>query len=238
MNTGMNINEKYLRRMTGLKIKTVKSAVSTFDELGDNDVIIAESQKCGAGRGDHTFFSPLGGLYIVMRETGLNIDAHTLTPAVGLAAHDAIKSVLGIDVELKWVNDVIYNDKKAAGILVRSPRRAEYLIGIGVNFCTDNAAFERAGLADAISLGAPPEKATDFCVNLIKRIHLAAISPFDYSGYSRLCRTVGKHVSFIRGGVTVDGYAESVERDGSLIVRLGKATVAVDAGEVSIVREV
>ena len=220
MATSIKINEKYLRRMTGLKVVAVDEAVSTFDELGDNDVIIACKQSQGSGRGDHTFFSPAGGLYIVMRETGLNIDAHTLTPAVGLAAHDTIKSVLGLDTELKWVNDVIYNNKKAAGILVRSPRRAEYLIGIGVNFCTDINLFKTVGLDEAGSLNAPPEKATDFCVNLIKRIHIAAISPFDHVRYTKLCRTVGKQVSFIRGGVTAQGHAESVERDGSLIVRI------------------
>ena len=238
MSPSLKINEKYLRRMTGLKVSVVDSAKSTFDEIGSSDVIIACKQKLGFGRGDHTFFSPPGGIYMVMREEGLNIDAHTLTPAVGLAARDSIKSVLGLDTELKWVNDVMYNGRKAAGILVRSPRRGEYLIGIGVNFSTDKFTLQKAGLEDATSLCAPHEKATDFCVNLIKRIHLAAISPFEHERYSRLCRTVGKDVSFMSNGARIVGHALSVERDGSLLVKLGMATVAVDAGEVSIVREV
>ena len=47
---------------------------------------------------------------------------------------------------------------------------------------------------------------------------------------------VGKNVTFIHNGINVQGFAESVAPDGSLIVRIGNATVAVDAGEVSIVR--
>lgn len=233
----MEIDVKLIKRMTGLKALSTNSCASTFDEIGSNDVIIAREQKYGAGRGDHTFYSPRGGLYIVVRETGLSIDAHTLTPAVGLAVHDAIRACLKIDTELKWVNDVMYQGKKAAGILVRSPRRGEYLIGIGINYATEQKALIAAKLHNAITLAAPESKATDFCINLLKRVHLYAISPFDVDRYNSLCRTVGKTVKFTRGGVDVTGYAEGVERDGSLLVRLGMATVAVDAGEVSEVRE-
>ncbi len=233
----MIIDERYIRKNTGRKIYACKSCNSTFDEIGDNDAIIALSQKFGAGRGDHTFFSPPGGLYIVTRENGLAIDAHTLTPAVGLAVHDAIKAVTGRDTQLKWVNDVMYNDKKVAGILVRSPRRGEYLIGVGINYFTDAKVLEKAGLTSAGTLNADISTASRFCAELLLRIHRAAIENFDFTRYNELCRTVGKNVTFTRDGIKVGGYAESVERDGSLIVRIGSATVAVDAGEVSIVRE-
>lgn len=232
------INASFIKKATGLKVKSVVSCGSTFDEIADYDVIIARSQSVGYGRGDHTFYSPLGGIYIVMRETGLNIAAHTLTPAVGIAAHDAIKTVLGIDTKLKWVNDVMYNGKKAAGILVRSPRIGEYLIGIGVNYATDGEQLLSAALPDAVSLQAPPDKADMFALQLIKNIHLATLKDFDSARYNSLCVTVGKNVGFTHNGVYVQGFAQSVEQDGTLMVRLGQATVAVDAGEVSVLREV
>ena len=232
----MIINKRHIQTATGYKVKVCKSCKSTFDKIGGNDVIIALSQKNGAGRGEHTFFSPPGGLYIVQRERNV-IDPHTLTPAIGLAVHDAVKAVTGRDTQLKWVNDVIYNDKKIAGILVRSPRPGEYLIGVGVNYFTDVRAFEKVGLFDAGSLGADVTTASAFCAELISRIRLAARESFNYHKYTALCRTIGKNISFVRDGVNLEGYAESIERDGSLIVRIGSATVAVDAGEVSIVRE-
>lgn len=231
----MHINTKLIKKITGRKVVAYKRCVSTFDDIEDNDVIIALSQRNGYGRGSHTFHSPRGGLYIVIRENGLSINPHTLTPAVGIAVHDTIKSVLGIDTRLKWVNDVIYHGKKVCGILCRSPRRGEYLIGIGINFSTDINELLKVGLNGATTLSAPPEKATKFCIELIKNVHSAAISTFDKTRYESLCNTIGKTVSFVYKERTIEGYAEQLEQDGSLIIRIGKATVVIDAGEVSIV---
>lgn len=233
----MVIDQKYIRQATGLKVRSVRSCESTFDELKDNDVIIAQAQQKGEGRGSHKFFSPTGGLYIVMRERGLNIVPHTLTPAVGLAVRDSIKAVLGIDTRLKWVNDIMLSGKKVCGILVKSPMRGEYLIGIGINYATESAVLASAGLTDAGTLNASEMRATAFIVDLLKRVHAATLFPFQCERYNALCDTVGKNVSFIKGGVKVAGYAERVEHDGTLLVRIGMATVAVDSGEVSIVRE-
>lgn len=233
----MVINEKFIREFTGFKVTVREHCVSTFDEIGGNDAIVALSQDRGAGRGDHTFFSPKGGVYMVMRVLGLHIDAHTLTPAVGLAVYDTIKSVTGIETKLKWVNDVMLDGKKVAGILCKCPRRGEYLIGIGVNYATDADTLVKAGLRDATTLNAPESRVTAFVTGLIKRIRTATLAAFDHRRYNSLCATVGKNISFTHNGSEVRGYAESVGADGSLIVRIGTATVAVDSGEVSIVRE-
>lgn len=235
----MVLNEKFIKLHTGLNVKIVNECVSTFDEIGKYDAIIALSQKSGVGRGDHSFFSPQGGIYIVMRVQGLYIDAHTLTPAVGLAVHDAIRVILGIPTSLKWVNDILYNGKKVVGILCKSPRKAEYLIGIGVNYATPAEAFEKAGLDEiATSLAAPENRASAFVTGLINCVRRATLATFDFNRYGALCTTVNKTVSFVHNGVKVQGFAERIDADGSLIVRIGNATVAVDAGEVSIVREV
>lgn len=232
----MAINGKLLQKVTGLKIKCVERCVSTFDEIGDFDAIVARTQAHGAGRGDHTFFSPYGGIYLVMRERGLNIDAHTLTPAVGLAVRDTILNVLGISTRLKWVNDVLLDGKKVCGILCRCPRRGEYLIGVGVNFAVSRKDLMSAGLDDAATLDASEYYATSFTTELIKRIHSASLLPFDHERYNKLCVTVGKDVSFTYNGMQTFGHAEYVERDGSLMVKIGQATVAVDSGEASIIR--
>ena len=73
---------------------------------------------------------------------------------------------------------------------------------------------------------------------MINRIKRATLATFDSERYSALCVNVGKTVEFTYNGTRVRGFAESVSPDGSLIVRIGAATVAVDAGEVSIIREV
>lgn len=235
----MFINENFIKKHTGLDIKFVDQCVTTFDEIGRHDVIIAQTQLRGEGRGEHKFFSPRGGLYIVMRLQGLYIDPHSLTPAVGLAVRDVIKAVLGIDTALKWVNDIYCNGKKVVGILCKSPRKAEYLVGIGINYATDPKDLEKAGLDGiATTLNAPESRVHAFLTGLLNHVRRAAIATFDYVRYGKLCMNVGKTVSFTHDGMRVEGYAERIDADGSLIVRIGNATVAVDAGEVSIIREV
>lgn len=235
----MILSEKFIRQHTGLNVNIVQECDSTFDEIGDYDAIIALRQKNGEGRGDHTFFCPDGGLYIVMRVQGVYIDPHTLTPAVGLALHDTIEGVLGIDTQIKWVNDIYYFGKKVAGILCKTVRKAEYLVGIGINYSTDLKELEDAGLGDiATTLDAPPSRASAFVTGLLRMIKRATLATFDNHKYSRLCINIGNNVEFIHDGVKVQGFAESVGPDGSLIVRIGTATVAVDAGEVSILNNV
>lgn len=235
----MILNEKFIRMHTGLNVNVVDCCASTFDEIGKFDAIVAQRQKNGIGRGDHTFFCPDGGLYIVMRVQGVYIDPHTLTPAVGLAVHDTIQALLGVQTKIKWVNDILYKDKKAGGILCKCVRKAEYLVGIGVNYATDPKEFEKAGLGDiAISLCAPQSRASAFVTGLLRMIKRATIATFDHQKYSKLCVNIGKNVEFKHNGVTVRGFAERIDADGSLIVRIGNATVAVDAGEVSILHNV
>ena len=233
----MIIDSTRIKKATGFSVRVIDSCASTFDELGDYDAVIAKTQTGGVGRGDHTFFSPYGGVYLVMRLNGLDIAPLTLTPTVGLAVRDAIKVITGRDTTLKWVNDVLLDGKKLCGILCKCPRRGEYIIGVGVNYSTDIKEFEKAGLSEiATTLDAPEMSATDFCIELINRIKHYAKLPFDCKRYNALCATVGKDVEFTYNGETLQGTAERVEKDGSLIVKMGSATVAVDAGEVSIVR--
>ena len=238
-NVIMFLDQRYIKRHTGLNVKIVDSCTSTFDEIEDYNAIVALSQTNGVGRGEHTFFCPKGGLYIVMRLQGVYINAHTLTPAVALASCDTIKAVLGLDTRIKWVNDIYFQGKKAVGILCKSPRKAEYLVGIGINYATAQKELEKAGLGDiAVSLGANEEKATKFVATLLRMIKRASIATFDSIRYGKLCLNIGKYVEFLHDGVTVCGFAEGIDGDGSLIVRIGNATVAVDSGEVSIIRAV
>ena len=232
----MKLNGKFITASTGLNIRFTRSCVSTFDEIEDFDVIVALRQKNGVGRGEHTFASPPGGLYIVLRLIG-RYDAHTLTPSVGIAVHDTVAEILGLDTELKWVNDVFYKGKKAVGILCKCPRKDEYLVGIGINYATKQSALDNAGLNGiATTLGAPEEKASEFVAALLNRIYDPALCAFDSEKYSSLCMNIGKTVEFTHNGAKLTGLAERVNEKGSLVVCVGEETVAVDAGEVVILK--
>src|SRR5439155_26766851 len=71
---------------------------------------------------------------------------------------------LGIDVRLKWPNDLMHARKKLGGILVEARTGEEgegfAVVGIGLNLATSRAELDGAGLPDATSFalaGAPAD---------------------------------------------------------------------------------
>ena len=60
------------------------------------------------------------------------------------------------------------------------------------------------------------------------------LTPQALGEYASLCATIGREVGFSRGGQTLCGIAEDVEKNGALLVRLpGGETVSVSSGEVT-----
>ncbi len=103
-------------------------------------VWLADEQTAGRGRGGHAWHSAAGeGLYVsVLLRPALPAARLQLLPlAAGLAAAEAIHSVSGLAVDLRWPNDLLIGANKAGGILVEArnyseePRHA--VLGVGVN---------------------------------------------------------------------------------------------------------
>jgi BirA family biotin operon repressor/biotin-[acetyl-CoA-carboxylase] ligase len=106
----------------------------------NGSVYFADEQRAGRGRGDHEWHSAAGeGLYTsVLLRTPIPAARLPLLPlAVGLAAAEAIRSVAGLTVDLRWPNDLMIGPRKVGGILVESKisgGAAEFIVvGIGIN---------------------------------------------------------------------------------------------------------
>jgi len=104
--------------------------------------ITARSQSAGRGRRGNRWDSPLGNLYatlLLLMEPAATARAPQLSFTAGLAVHDAILACapgLRQRLTLKWPNDVLYDSRKLAGILIEGHRLHSGLavaIGIGVN---------------------------------------------------------------------------------------------------------
>lgn len=120
---------------------------STNDEIkiladkgsAEGTVAIAMQQTRGQGRSGRSFFSPAGGnLYMSMllRPTSM-APLELLTPAAAVATARAIKKVCDKDVQIKWVNDLFYNDKKVCGIIAKAYNIGKpdmyVILGVGIN---------------------------------------------------------------------------------------------------------
>ena len=91
--------------------------------LNDRTILIAREQSEGRGRNERRFHSAKGkGLYLSLL---LKPDAGTLsfskmTALSALALQRAIRESCQLECQIKWVNDLLYQDHKIAGILCES----------------------------------------------------------------------------------------------------------------------
>ena len=130
------------------KLKHVKRIGSTNDFLKslasqaeEGLVLVADEQTSGKGRFDRKFFSPMGGLYFsVLLHPNSQEVKNKLTLIAAVATADAIKDVCGDDATIKWVNDIVINDKKCCGILAETTENLKgyAVVGIGINIGDKN----------------------------------------------------------------------------------------------------
>jgi BirA family biotin operon repressor/biotin-[acetyl-CoA-carboxylase] ligase len=104
-------------------------------------VYFADEQLAGRGRGDHGWISVAGeGIYVsVLLRPQIPASRLALLPlAAGLAAAEAIHTVAGLSVDLRWPNDLLIGPRKTGGILVEAKSQSkgpphEVVVGIGIN---------------------------------------------------------------------------------------------------------
>lgn len=104
-------------------------------------VIWAEKQTAGRGRQGKRWESPPGNLYasLLLRVTQPLELLPQLTLVAGMAMHEALSPMLQDSgkLELKWPNDLLWEDNKLAGILSETLhiKGSSYwaIVGVGVN---------------------------------------------------------------------------------------------------------
>ncbi|MCE7741280.1 MAG: biotin--[acetyl-CoA-carboxylase] ligase [Candidatus Heimdallarchaeota archaeon] len=114
-----------------------------LDHISENQdtplLILAEKQTIGRGRDDSTWCSPKGGFYgtyvFVIDELLEPKKMRFIHYAVALSILKTLKEFCGIDVEIKWPNDIYLENQKIGGILLEilTKSRNHLLIGIGLN---------------------------------------------------------------------------------------------------------
>lgn len=109
-------------------------------KVPDGTVIISESQTAGRGRLGRSWHSePESGLYfsIVMRPRIPPSLAPLLTLGTAVAMHNAVERDTRIDVDIKWPNDLLVDNKKVCGILAEIQAEVDMIrtmiIGVGLN---------------------------------------------------------------------------------------------------------
>lgn len=137
-------------------------------------VWVADEQTAGRGRGGHAWHSTAGdGLYVsaLVKPRIPAARAMWISMATGLAARTAIAEASGVDVDLRWPNDLLLGARKCGGILVESSLPAARgetsaglryaVIGVGINVNHKSFPEELSQVATSLRLEAGREVARD-----------------------------------------------------------------------------
>jgi BirA family transcriptional regulator, biotin operon repressor / biotin---[acetyl-CoA-carboxylase] ligase len=207
-------------------------------------IVAARQQTAGRGRQGRTWVSPKdAGLYIsfLLRPELPLTELPLVSLATGVAAARAIEAACGLQIGLKWVNDIIAERRKLGGILAEMPDSKSLVIGIGINV----RAVERPPEIAAMAISIEEATGTRADVNV-----LAAQLAYELEqSYTLLCRgertaiteswkqksvTIGRPVRATASGEDIEGDAIDIERDGALVVRTASGVRTFHAGEISI----
>ena len=219
--------------------------LKTMEDAPDGMVLVTGCQTGGRGRLGRRFASPEGGVYlsILLRPEVEPQKLLHLTAMSAVAMRRAVFDCCGVEAELKWVNDLIVGGKKLCGILTEWVGTDRVIIGIGVNCNTAPDDFPPEVRPMATSLreltGGPVDPnvlagAMAFRLRQMRRVLLTEKAAW-MAEYAAACVTVGKPVQLLHGDSREEAFAEGIDEDGGLIVRLksGQRT-AVNTGEVSV----
>ena len=204
-------------------------------------LLVAHRQTAGRGRMGRSFFSPAqtGAYFSILHTLDTPLcDAVAITCAASVAVMRAIRTITGVQTEIKWVNDLYYNDKKVCGILteaVSSGQSTHVIVGIGINLNTTHFPTDICDIAGSLQTTADASQ-------LIAEVY-RQIAPYmqevdtrewldDYRTHSCV---LGRQVAWIASGNTCTGTAEAIDETGALLVRNEQGEqVRLHTGEISL----
>lgn len=108
--------------------------------VANGRIILADTMSGSKGRFTRSWHAPHGGVWgcLLHASTLLDTSKRFVPLAVGVACCEAIRDFGGEQARLRWVNDVLFGEKKAAGFLVEGHTGTRYgeeyhLVGFGIN---------------------------------------------------------------------------------------------------------
>lgn len=215
----------------------------------EGTVIIAKEQTAGKGRMGRVFYSPDStGIYfsIILRPQLSLENSLLITTCAAVAVSQAIETVAKVKAEIKWVNDIFVNGRKAVGILTEASLNCEnggleYAVcGIGINVNTKTFPGETASVAGSVF----HEKPTNLPVTSMLVAEtlnkfsecMASLTEKKYlEEYRKRSFLIGQDILVLRGSETIPAKAVAIDDKARLVVEYeDKHTEPLSSGEVSV----
>ncbi|HEY5624399.1 MAG TPA: biotin--[acetyl-CoA-carboxylase] ligase [Gammaproteobacteria bacterium] len=262
------MNERAIRSSLAAPVIEAVTLLRVYAEIGSTNqqlldanapapgelvVCLAERQTAGRGRRGRAWYARPGGslcLSVGWSFAQKPDDLAALTLASGVVIRRALERTTGLDVELKWPNDLVLRERKLGGILVElrpdGHRSCFVVVGLGLNVALE--ALELVRISDwplgAVDLSSamdvePPSR-NILAARFIEALWqlLRRYSDRGFTSYRAEFAAAdylhGRMVSVDGAGRRLIGRAAGVDDSGVLLVECGGATERVIAGEVSV----
>lgn len=217
--------------------------------LQNGQSCIAEYQLAGRGRRGRVWISPFAShLYFSLYwsfESGIN-KVSGLSLLVGIATVNALEKVGLSGVSLKWPNDLYYQGKKLAGILIELNAQASEachcVIGIGINvrMPPEQGKLIDQPWIDLNSLSEHPVDRNVLSATLIKELQ-ALLPKYEETGLSpyltrwfELDCFLNKQVNLQIANQQKTGICRGINEEGALLLEADGEVLPYIGGEISL----
>ena len=245
-------------KILGKNIKYFTSTDSTNNQAKklaaqgapDGTIVVSEEQVGGRGRLSRAFFSPkYEGIWfsIILRPKFLPQEAPKCTLLAAVAIAKAIREVTGLDIGIKWPNDILYDNKKLVGILTEMNAEMDCInyivIGMGINVnipyaqIPDDIKDKATSLSEITGKKISRIQLLNKILYNLEQLYITA----QQQGFKSILNewrkysvTLNQNIKVIAPDETYTGVAVDIDDEGALLVNRDGKINRVLAGDVSI----
>lgn len=238
-------------QLPGIIDSTNTEALKRIAEgLAQGFVCSAEQQTAGRGRRGRAWVSPYGSniyMSVVWGFEGGAAALEGLSLAVGVAVCEALEELGLSGLKLKWPNDILFNGKKLAGILLEMVGDAagscQVVVGLGVNVKMPLESGQQIDQAWVDIRNLPGGEYIDrnrLQAALLNSL-LPALQSFQSQGFGLFRQRwlirdayAGQSVVVILGEQKISGRALGVDERGALLLETAVGVKTFNGGEISL----
>lgn len=207
--------------------------------------ILARKQTAGRGRRGRSWEGKPGNLMatLLLRPDASPAKAAELSFVAGLAVADTFEMLGATSITLKWPNDVLIGEAKAAGILLESSGATEgrldwLAIGFGLNlaWAPEGTPYPATSLATATAVPPPEPEAV---LGVLAAAFARRYETWEREGFAAvraawLARARGRGGRLVArlGREEIEGVFLDLDETGALILETAAGRRAISAGEV------
>ncbi len=242
--------------LSQLEVLTIVDSTNSYllnkTEYTGNHAVFSEQQTAGRGQFKRTWYSNFGkniALSLLWQFSSPLNKLAGLTLAVGIGLVKALEEYGLKRIQLKWPNDIIYDGKKLAGILIES-RSNEHkiqkmVIGIGLNLYnpSNHSLINHQAITSIFSLQNLMPRRNRLAVLILKNLFHTLIM-FETKGldyflrdWQRLDSLAGKLISIQDTQDKtnfLEGIGRGINTQGQLCVKIKSQTHYFNSGEVRV----